>query len=46
LQYFSKESLAKEFEEAGFKVEGIYSDVAGKPFETESPDIAIVARKI
>ncbi len=45
LQYFSKDSLKKEFEENGFKVEGLYSDVAGKTFTPESPEIAIVAKK-
>jgi cyclopropane fatty-acyl-phospholipid synthase-like methyltransferase len=45
LQYFSKDSLGKEFEENGFKVEELYSDVAGKPFTPESPEIAIVAKK-
>jgi len=45
LQYFSKESLIKEFEENGFKVEEVYSDVAGKTFTPESPEIAVVARK-
>ena len=32
LQYFSKESLRKEFEQNGFKVEEIFSNVAGKTF--------------
>jgi 2-polyprenyl-3-methyl-5-hydroxy-6-metoxy-1,4-benzoquinol methylase len=45
LQYFSKDSLRKEFEDNGFKIEGIYSDVAGKTFTPESPEIAIVAKK-
>ncbi len=45
LQYFSKDSLRKEFEENGFKVEEVYSDVAGKSFNSESPEIAIVAKK-
>jgi 2-polyprenyl-3-methyl-5-hydroxy-6-metoxy-1,4-benzoquinol methylase len=45
LQYFSIDSLRKEFEENGFKVEEIYSDVAGKTFNPESPEIAIVAKK-
>jgi len=45
LQYFSKESLKKEFEENGFKVVEIYSDVAGKPFDIESTEIAIVVKK-
>jgi 2-polyprenyl-3-methyl-5-hydroxy-6-metoxy-1,4-benzoquinol methylase len=45
LQYFSKDSLKNEFEENGFKVEEIYSDVAGKIFSSDSTEIAIVANK-
>ena len=45
LQHFNKESLQDEFTAAGFKVEGIYSDVAGTPFNSESPEIAIVGGK-
>ncbi len=45
LQYFSKDSLRNEFEENGFKVEGMYSDVAGKTFTPESTEFAIVAKK-
>jgi 2-polyprenyl-3-methyl-5-hydroxy-6-metoxy-1,4-benzoquinol methylase len=45
LQYFSADSFRKEFEENGFKVKEIYSDVAGKAFSSESPEIAIVAKK-
>jgi len=45
LQYFSKDSLSKEFEENGFKVEDIYSDVAGEIFSPESTEIAVVAKK-
>jgi cyclopropane fatty-acyl-phospholipid synthase-like methyltransferase len=45
LQYFSKESLIKEFEDNGFKVAGIYSDVSGKAYDPQSPEIAIVAGK-
>ncbi len=45
LQHYSKDSLKKEFEENGLKVEEVYSDVAGKTFDPESPEIAIVARK-
>jgi len=29
----------------GFKVEGVYSDVAGTPFNPESPEITIVCGK-
>ena len=45
LQYYSKDSLIKEFEENGFQVEEIYSDVAGNTFNPESPEIAVVAKK-
>jgi len=46
LQCYSKDSLRNEFEENGFKVEEIYSDVAGKTFTPESSEIAIVAKKV
>jgi len=46
LQYFSKDTLKKEFVDAGFKIDKMYSDVAGKIFTPETPDIAIVARKL
>ena len=45
LQYFSPESLRKEFEENGFKIEEQYSDVAGTIFSPESAEFAIVAKK-
>jgi len=45
LQYFSQESLREEFEENGFKAEEFYSDVTGDAISSESPDIAIVAKK-
>jgi 2-polyprenyl-3-methyl-5-hydroxy-6-metoxy-1,4-benzoquinol methylase len=45
LQYYSKESLQNEFEDNGFKVEELYSNVAGKAFYSESTEIAIVAKK-
>jgi SAM-dependent methyltransferase len=45
LQYFSQETLGKEFESAGFSVAAFYSDVAGAPFSETSPDMAIVAKK-
>jgi len=46
LQYFSNDSLRNEFEENGFKVEKMYSDVAGKTFTPESTEFAIVAMKL
>jgi uncharacterized protein (DUF1919 family) len=46
LQYFSKDSLRNEFEENGFRVKEVYSDVAGKTFTRQSPEIAIIAKKV
>ena len=46
LQYFSLDSLRTEFEENGFTVDGLYSDVSGSAFDPESQEIAIVARKV
>ncbi len=46
LQYFSPESLEREFTECGFAVEGFYSDVAGTPFSQESSEFAVVAKKL
>ena len=45
LQFFSPESLRKEFEENGFIIEDYYSDVAGTVFSPESKEFAIVAKK-
>jgi len=45
LQYFSPESLRKEFEENGFIIEDYYSDIAGTVFSPESKEFAIVAKK-
>jgi 2-polyprenyl-3-methyl-5-hydroxy-6-metoxy-1,4-benzoquinol methylase len=46
LQYFSTETLSNEFEENGFKVKEFYSDVTGKPYHLESPEIALIATKV
>ena len=43
LQYFSKESLIKKFEENGLKIVEFYSDVSGKAFTSDLQEIAIVA---
>ncbi len=45
LQYFTPETLAKELEECGFAVEGVYADVAGSPYNPETTEFAVVARK-
>jgi hypothetical protein len=41
LQYFSEESLRKEFEANGFVIEQIFSDVSGKAYSSESNEMAI-----
>jgi cyclopropane fatty-acyl-phospholipid synthase-like methyltransferase len=45
LQYFSRDSLIKEFKENDLKVEEVYSDVAGTAFTPESPEFAVIAIK-
>lgn len=45
LQYFSQDSLRKEFEENGFDIIEFYSDVAGSAFSSDSLDMAVVAKK-
>ena len=45
LQYFAPEALEREFLDAGFFVEGFYSDVAGTPFDPQSEEFATVARR-
>jgi cyclopropane fatty-acyl-phospholipid synthase-like methyltransferase len=45
LQYFSIESLRAEFREAGLTICDVYRDVAGKLYEAEADEFAIVAEK-
>lgn len=46
LQYFTPEELEKEFIEAGFSIEGFYSDVAGTPYDQNSSEFAVIAKKV
>ena len=46
LQYFAPEDLERELKEAGFSVEGLYSDVAGTPYDRESSEIAVAAGRV
>ncbi len=46
LQYFSPEALRAEFSSHGMEVTEIYSDVAGKPFDSESSEFAVVAQRL
>ena len=45
LQYFGPDALKMEFEDCGFTVENIYSDVTGSAFDPDSKEFAIVAIK-
>lgn len=44
-QCYSRESLSNEFEKSGLKISEIYSDVAGKAFDSKSDVFAVVANK-
>lgn len=46
LQHYSSEQLTAELGENGFEVVEIYSNVAGDPYEPDSPVIAVVAQLV
>ena len=45
LQYFAPENLEREFIEARFIVKGLYSDVAGTPYDQKSNEFAVIANR-
>jgi 2-polyprenyl-3-methyl-5-hydroxy-6-metoxy-1,4-benzoquinol methylase len=45
LQYFDPDAINVEFVESGFKVDELYSDVAGSIFDAKAGEFAVVARK-
>jgi len=45
LQYFSLENIEREFGESGFAVESTFSDVAGAPYDSESGEFAVIAKR-
>ena len=45
LQYFTVETLAQEFNAAGLEIEGVFSNVAGEPFDAEALEFAVVVRR-
>ena len=45
LQYFTPEALEREFVDAGFCVKGVYSDVAGTPYNPTSGEFAFIVNK-
>jgi len=45
LQYFSTDSLQREFSANGLQIDALYSNVAGNTFDPESTEFAVVAKK-
>lgn len=45
LQYFAPEELEREFVECGFSTEALYSDVAGTPYDRNSSEFAVIAKR-
>ena len=45
LQYFSQDSLGKEFAHSGFNVTNFFANVAGDTFEPDTLEFAVVATK-
>ena len=45
LQHFSPGDLEREFVDAGFSIEGFYSDVAGTQYDEKSSEFAVIAKK-
>ncbi len=45
LQYFSVDDIKREFSQSGLTIDNIYSDVAGSPYNPETSEFAITARK-
>jgi SAM-dependent methyltransferase len=46
LQYFAPQDLEREFTETGFSVKGLYSDVAGVPYDKKSAEFAVIASRV
>jgi len=46
LQYFSPDDLERELKEASFSVKGLYSEVAGAPYDRKSSEFTVIANKV
>jgi SAM-dependent methyltransferase len=46
LQYFDLETLKAEFSRSGLKIVDVFSNVAGKPFDQQSTEFAVVAERL
>jgi 2-polyprenyl-3-methyl-5-hydroxy-6-metoxy-1,4-benzoquinol methylase len=45
-QYFSPETLEREFTQCRFTIEKVFSDIAGTPFDSKANEFAVVAKKM
>ena len=45
LQYFGFEAIEREFSANGLRIQSVYSDVAGTPFDPDSSEFAVVVAK-
>ena len=46
LQYFTPKEVEVDFKENGFHVEGLYSDVAGSPYDPKASEFAVIAKRM
>jgi len=46
LQYFAPEDLERELIGAGFSIKGLYSNVAGTPYDEKSCEFAVIADRV
>jgi len=45
LQYFTPDSLRQEVSAAGLEIDELYGDVAGKAYDAEAPEFAVVLKR-
>ncbi|MGD0248727.1 MAG: hypothetical protein ABSB75_06700 [Candidatus Limnocylindrales bacterium] len=45
IQCFSPESLASELGRVGLEIDSILGDVTGRPFDAQSTEFAVIARR-
>jgi SAM-dependent methyltransferase len=45
VQHFSPESLASELAGSGLEIASVLADVAGRPFDSQSPEFAVIVRR-
>lgn len=45
LTYYSPESITRELEDGGFRVEEVLSGLSGEPWREDSPQVAVICRK-